>query len=123
VTAVATINYSATKVPAMIVFKGAYHLHRHFKNNLNSNILFTRSATGFTNKQLALCYIKHFDRFCPPSCPSRYRILIFDSYRSHLSNDFLDYCWEHCIQPYKLPAHTTHLLQPLNVAVFQALKH
>jgi hypothetical protein len=40
VTVVAIINYSARRVPAMIIFKGAYHLHRHFKNDLNNNILF-----------------------------------------------------------------------------------
>jgi hypothetical protein len=123
VTAVATINYGATKVPAMIIFKGAYHLRGYFKNDLDDNILFTRSATGFSNQRLGVCYIRHFDRFCPPSRPGRYRILIFDSHGSHISREFLDYCWQHRIRPYKLPAYTTHLLQPLDVAIFQSLKH
>jgi hypothetical protein len=92
VTAVATINYGSKKVPPMIIFKGAYHLRGHFKNQLDGNILFARSATGFSNRQLALCYIKHFNRFCPPSQPGRYRILIFDGHDSHLSRDFLDFC-------------------------------
>lgn len=123
VTAVATINYGGTKVPAMIIFKGAYHLRRHFKNELDDNILFARSPIGFSNHRLGVCYARHFDRFCPPSRPGRYHILIFDGHRSHISRDFLDYCWQHRIRPYKLLAHTTHLLQPLDVAVFQALKH
>jgi hypothetical protein len=123
VTAVATVNYGGRKVPAMIIFKGAYHLRRHFKNDLDGNILFARSATRFTNDRLGIAYIKHFDRFCPSSQRGRYRILIFDGHGSHISNDFLDYCWQHRIRPYKLLAHTTHLLQPLDVAVFQALKH
>jgi hypothetical protein len=110
VTAVATINYGGTKVPAMIIFKGAYHLRGHFKNELDDNILFARSPTGFSNHRLGVCYARHFDRFCPPSRPGRYHILIFDGHRSHISRDFLDYCWQHHIRPYKLLAHTTHLL-------------
>ena len=123
VTAVATINYSGKKVPAMVIFKGAYYLRGHFQNELDGNILFARSTTGFSNRHLALCYIKHFNRFCPPSNRGRYRILIFDGHNSHLSDEFLQYCWENRIRPYRLPAHTTHLLQPLDVAVFQPLKH
>ena len=69
VTAVAMINYGGIKVPVIIIFKGAYHLRGHFKNQLDDNILFARSATGFSNRHLALCYIKHFNRFCPPSSP------------------------------------------------------
>jgi hypothetical protein len=67
VTAVVTINYGSKKVPLMIIFKGVYYLRGYFKNQLDGNILFARSATGFSNRQLALYYIKHFDRFCPPS--------------------------------------------------------
>jgi hypothetical protein len=92
VTTVTTINYGSRKVPPIIIFKGAYYLRGHFKNQLDGNILFARSTTGFSNRHLAFCYIKHFDRFCPPSSPSQYRILIFDGHDSHLSRDFLDYC-------------------------------
>jgi hypothetical protein len=41
VTVVAMINYGGTKVLAIIIFKGAYHLRGHFKNQLDGNILFT----------------------------------------------------------------------------------
>jgi hypothetical protein len=46
---VVTINYGAIKVLAIIIFKGAYHLRGYFKNDLDDNILFTRSATRFSN--------------------------------------------------------------------------
>jgi hypothetical protein len=123
VTVVATINYGSIKVPTMIIFKDEYHLRGHFKNELDDGVLFARSTTGFINRHLAMCYIQHFDRYCPPSRPGWYRFLIFDGYDSHVGRDFLDFCWTHRIRPYKLPAHTTHLLQPLDVAIFQALKH
>jgi hypothetical protein len=91
VPAVTTINYGSKKVPPMIIFKGAYYLRGYFKNELNGNILFARSTTSFSNRHLAFYYIKHFDRFCPPSSPSQYHILIFDGHDSYLSRDFLDY--------------------------------
>jgi len=50
-------------------------------------------------------------------------MLIFDGYRSHITQDFIDYCWSHRIWPFLLPAHTTHLTQPLDVGVFQSFKH
>lgn len=46
-----------------------------------------------------------------------------DGYGSHNTYEFLEYCEKHNIIPLTFPSHTTHLLQPLNVYVFQPLKH
>jgi hypothetical protein len=46
-----------------------------------------------------------------------------NEYGSHHTTEFINYCTEAKIIPFGLPAHTTHLLQPLNVVVFQPLKH
>jgi DDE superfamily endonuclease len=35
---------------------------------------------------------------------------------------FIDFCWTHRIRPFLLPAHSTHLTQPLDVGVFQSFK-
>jgi hypothetical protein len=69
---VASINQGGKKVPAMIIFKGTYHTQGHFKNHLDKNILFTQSDTSFTNKKLRLVFIKHFNKYCPPSCLERF---------------------------------------------------
>jgi hypothetical protein len=50
-------------------------------------------------------------------------MLIFDGYKSHVSEPFLVYCWQHKIIPFQLPPHSTHLLQPLDIGIFQPLKH
>ena len=50
-------------------------------------------------------------------------MLIFDGHGSHVSNEFLFYCWEDRIVPFQLPPHSTHLLQPLDIGMFQPLKH
>ena len=41
-------------VPLMIIFKGAYHLHKHFNNDTDGHILWACSDTGFTNDKLTL---------------------------------------------------------------------
>jgi hypothetical protein len=38
------------------------------------------------------------------------------------AQDFLDFCWEHKIRPFLLPAHSTHLTQPADVGAFQKFK-
>ena len=46
-----------------------------------------------------------------------------DGQSSHITDDFLIYCWVHKIVPFLLPPHLTHLLQPLDIGIFQPLKH
>lgn len=107
----------------MILFSGAYHLRRYFNNNLDNGILFARSDSGYSNDKLGLKYLEHFNRFTESKATGKYRMLIFDGHGSHLNQDFIDFCWKHDIRPFLLPAHATHLLQPLDVGVFQSLKY
>ena len=123
ITSVETINYGGRKVPPMIIFAGAYHLRRNFNNDLDGDILFARSSSGYSNDKLGLKYLEHFNRHTQSKSVGKYRMLLFDGHGSHLTQEFLDFCWQHHIRPFQLPSHTTHLLQPLDVGVFQSLKH
>ena len=40
-----------------------------------------------------------------------------------MSDKFIRYYWQHNIIPFRLLAHTTHLLQPLDIGIFQSLGH
>jgi hypothetical protein len=106
----------------MLIFKGAYHLRKYFDNNIDGDTLFARSESGFTNDVLTMAWIKHFEKFTAPRTKGVYRMLIFDGYGSHITQDFLDFCWEHKIRPFLLPAHSTHLTQPADVGAFQKFK-
>jgi len=50
-------------------------------------------------------------------------MLIFDGYSSHLTQQFIDFCWQHNIRPFQLIPYSTHLCQPCDVGAFQKLKH
>jgi len=48
-------------------------------------------------------------------------MLIFDGFQSHLSSELIDFCIEHKIIVFCLPAHTSPKTQPLDVSVFGPL--
>ena len=52
----------------------------------------------------------------------QYRLLICDGHDSHISGNFIAYCLFNKILLFILPPHTSHLLQPLDVAIFGPLK-
>jgi hypothetical protein len=122
VTATECCSATGYHVPVMLIFKGAYHLRKYFKNDLSGDTFFGRSESGFTNDKLTLSWLQHFDRYTKKRTIGRYRMLIFDGYGSHITQDFIEYCRQHRIQPFQLPPHSTHLLQPLDVGIFQNYK-
>ena len=54
--------------------------------------------------------------------PDDYRLLICDGHDSHISAEFVDFAMKKKIEIVLLPPHSSHLLQPLDVAVFSPLK-
>jgi hypothetical protein len=49
-------------------------------------------------------------------------LLIIDGHESHCSLEFQDYCKENKIIALCMPSHSSHLLQPLDIACFAPLK-
>jgi hypothetical protein len=52
-------------------------------------------------------------------------MLVIDSYGSHLTIEFVDYCYRPNVKisVFLLLAHLTHILQPLDIRVFQSFKY
>ncbi|KAF2192928.1 DDE-domain-containing protein [Zopfia rhizophila CBS 207.26] len=73
-----------------------------------------------TNRDFILM---HFDKYTKERRVGEWRLLIFDGYGSHLTNEFITYCFENKIWPYALPPYSSHELQPLDVVVFQLYKY
>ena len=65
---------------------------------------------------------KIFIPWTQPSRPQEKRLLIMDGHRSHETTDFMFLCLQHNIYLLYLPAHTSHILQPLDLSVFSSLK-
>ena len=105
---------------------------------------FSRSPSGYMDDELGFDYIsKHFDRYTArvesvdltastsidasasagtdAGAGSTYRMLIVDGHSSHIAWPVVEYALDHDIILYCLPAHSTHLMQPLDVACFGPL--
>jgi hypothetical protein len=84
---------------------------------------FSCSEKGWTNNHIALIWLKTV--FIPstmPDDPKELRLLILDGHGSHMTEDFLFECYINNIFVLFLPAHASHVLQPLDVALFGPLK-
>ena len=68
-------------------------------------------------------FLDWFQLIFIPSLPScRPVLLLLDGHKSHVGYQIRKVAQENNIHILKLPAHTTHLLQPLDVGVFNHLK-
>ena len=124
VTSCEAISGDGEVLPPMLILPGALHLEDWYTNtNLDDDYLLAVSETGYSNDLLSLEWLQHFDKFSARRQIGVYRLLLLDGHGSHCTKEFIDYCDEKKIIPFCLPPHSTHLLQPLDVVVFQPLKH
>ncbi|KFX88861.1 hypothetical protein V490_07366 [Pseudogymnoascus sp. VKM F-3557] len=99
------------------------HMEAWYPENLHGNELILLSETGYSNSQLALRWLQHFIELTAPHDQGNPTLLLLDSHISHRSDDFLILTAEHYIILLAFPSHLTHVLQPLDVGIFQPYKH
>ncbi|KAF1924506.1 DDE-domain-containing protein, partial [Didymella exigua CBS 183.55] len=75
-----------------------------------------------TLNKLGITWLKHFNTRTKDQKVGAHRLLIVDGYESHSSHEFHKHCEEEKIIVLCMPAHSSHLLQPLNVGCFSPLK-
>ena len=121
--AIECINGTGGEIPPFLIVTGTNILAPWFINDLDPHVAVTTSETGFNNDWISLQWIKHFERYSRRGQVGSKRLLLMDGYGSHDTYEFLKYCEDYDIIPLTFPSHTTHLLQPLDVCVFQPAKH
>ncbi|SCO92506.1 uncharacterized protein FRV6_16634 [Fusarium oxysporum] len=123
ITVIQAINAEGQAIPPFIIGAGQYHLANWYReSNLPGDWATATSQNGWTDNEIGLEWLKHFDRCTSKRSNSRYRLLILDGHESHHSADFEIYCEEHKIITLCMPPHSSHLLQPLDVGCFGLLK-
>jgi hypothetical protein len=91
--------------------------------NYLTNWNFTTSLSGWTSDTIGLEWLRTI--FVPGTRPQgglAKRLLILDGHGSHATPEFMRLCIANRIQLLYLPAHTSHVLQPLDISVFGPLK-
>jgi hypothetical protein len=91
-TAIETMCGDGTAIAPFLILKGDVLKEDHFKNDLNDETILATSASGYTNEQLSMKYIKHFHNQMWKKTKGKWRMLIFDGHGSHTSDEFLYYC-------------------------------
>ncbi|KAK1837529.1 transposase [Colletotrichum chrysophilum] len=118
--AISSLGYS---VPPYIIVAGQYHLSTwYMESGLPRDWVIATSENGWTTNERGLDWLQHFDRHTKPRASGSYRLLIVDGHESHHAANFEMYCQENNIITLCMPAHSSHLLQPLDVGCFGPLK-
>jgi hypothetical protein len=123
VTAIAAINAAGWSVPPFIIFAGQYHLSAWYEEaEIPRDWVIAVSDNGWTNNELGVEWLKHFNTHTKTRVVGARRLLILDGHESHHSLEFQELCKENNIYTLCMPPHSSHLLQPLDVGCFSPLK-
>jgi hypothetical protein len=126
-TAIEAISAAGAYIPAFLILAGQRHMARWYKTaELEENTKLIPSETGYSNDEISLFWIQHFQEHTAVTRSGKSgkrRLLILDGHGSHHTIEFIQFCDKNNVIPFGLPPNLTHLLQPLDVTVFQPLKH
>jgi hypothetical protein len=124
ITSIKAINTAGWALPPIILLKAKTYQGSWFKDPLiPRDWRLQTSPNGWTTDKIGLDWlINHFEPYIRDCTVRTYYLLVLDSHSSHLSPQFDDFCSKHKIIPICIPAHSSHLLQPLNISYFSVLK-
>lgn len=106
----------------MVIFKGKVFIES-WSEGLPDDWQLEVSDNGWTSDAIGLRWLQKV--FLPSTfsrMKGKYRLLVLDGHGSHLTPNFDRICHENDVIPICMPAHSSHLLQPLDVGCFAVLK-
>lgn len=122
-TVIQGVNAQGWTVPPFIIVKGKCHLSSWYEiSTMPEDWRIAVSDNGWTTNELTAEWLQHFDKYTESRKTGVHRLLILDGHESHHSDAFEQYCKDHNIITLCMPAHSSHILQPLDVACFGPLK-
>jgi hypothetical protein len=123
VSMVECICADGTILPPLGIFKGKNVLQNWIPNEVLEHWFFSANTKGWTSNLHGLEWLKRvFEPTTRTKANGQYRLLVCDGHDSHISGSFIAHCLQNRIILLILPPHTSHLLQPLDVAIFGPLK-
>jgi hypothetical protein len=123
VTVIQGVNSQGWTVPPFVVVAGKNHLASWYQNSgFPPDWVIAVTDNGWTTNEKGMDWIRHFEKHTKARTIGGYRLLVLDGHESHHSDAFEEYCKEHDIVTLCMPAHSSHILQPLDVGCFGPLK-
>jgi hypothetical protein len=116
------VSAAGQKLQCAVIFKGKSLQTTWFPAQSVPNWLYTTSENGWTSNAIGTEWLERI--YIPRSAPEghQHRLLILDGHGSHINIEFLWLCKQNQIELLYLPAHSSHILQPLDLSGFAAIK-
>lgn len=117
------INSRGWAIPPFIIVAGLHHLADRYEDSaLPPDWVIGTTHNGWTTNEKGVEWIQHFEKHTKPRSCGAFRLLVMDGHESHHSTEFELFCKDHKIVTLCMPAHSSHILQPLDVGCFGPLK-
>ena len=123
VTSIECISVDGSSIPPTIIFTGENFVKAWHSTNFDPTWKVSNSSKGWTSNEHAMMWLRQcFKPRTRDKADGRHRLLICDGHDSHSTADFLGHCIEHKILLFLLIPHSSHIVQPLDAGIFQAVK-
>ena len=119
ITMLCAASAAGLPLPPMIIYFKSFP-GGQYRFDGPDDALYVKSESGWIDAELFLTWMKKI--FLRHIVVQRPVLLFIDGHKSHVNLDVIDLCRQNDIILFCLPPHTTHALQPLDVAVFKSLK-
>ena len=113
------ISASGQVIPPMLIYEKSFPSGNYVEKGPEGAI-YAKSANGYIDEELFLVWLTKL--FAPHTKHLGKCLLIIDGHGSHLTWDVIDKARELNVELCCLPSHTTHVIQPLDVACYAPLK-
>lgn len=115
------ISASGATIPPFIIYKAAFP-GGNYTSGGPDGAIYGKQTTGFMDSELfAKWFTKQFVPHARPT-PENSVLLLVDGHSSHCSPEVIKHAQENNVILLALAPHTTHLCQPLDVAVYKSFK-
>ena len=118
-TILSCVSATGFALPPMMIYPRKKAVPDNLKMGCIPGSLFKNSENGWITQEI---YMEWFQWFLANIPPTRPVLLIEDGHASHISIEILELARTNDVHLLCLPAHTTHILQPLDVGVFKSFK-
>jgi len=121
VTIIECINAMGASIPPLVIFEAIMHQAAWYQA-IPPDWSIGVSENGWTTNEIGLAWLRLFHEHTKDCTVGTHRLLVLDGHGSHMNAEFDQFCRNHNIVIICMPAHSSHLLQPLDVGCFSALK-
>lgn len=119
-TIIECVSAGGLKTRPLVIFKGKHVQTTWFNVDDAPDWKYCCSSSGWTNNAIGLRWLQEI--FIPSTATADWRLLLVDGHGSHITTEFMWHCRQNQIFLFILPPHTSHVLQPLDLAVFGPIK-